>query len=119
VTGLPDPLAGDGVVTFDPVSRSLLVKAKPGDRVWPLWQRGHRAWVAAVQSGRYLEAPAVYPSGARGEAVRDGWLRFTFRGDDAVFRELAGAPDLRAIVTVDRESAQILGVRFRSVRMRG
>lgn len=110
---LPDPLAGDGVVTYDPVSRSLLVKAKPGDRVWPLWQRGHRAWVAAVQSGRYLEAPAVYASGARGEAVRDGWVRFTLR-DDAAYRELVSAPALSAIVTVDRKSSAILSVKFRT-----
>ena len=115
---LPDPLAGDGVVTYDPVSRSLLVKAKPGDRVWPLWQRGHRAWVSAVQSGRYLEAPSVYASGAgqegpRGEPVRDGWLRFKFR-DDAANRELVSAPALSPIVTVDRKSSAILSVKFRT-----
>jgi hypothetical protein len=56
---LPDPLAGDGVVTHDPVSRSLLVKAKPGDRAWPLWRRGHAAMLAAWESGDYWAAPTV------------------------------------------------------------
>jgi hypothetical protein len=42
--------------------------------------------------------------------VRDGWLRFKL--DDATYRQLAGE-GLCAIVTVDREAAQILGVRFR------
>jgi hypothetical protein len=79
-------------------------------RGW-LWRRGHAAWVAAVQSGRYLDAPTVYASGARGEPVRDGWLRFTFR-DNAAYRELVSAPALSAIVTVDRTSSAILGVRF-------
>ena len=59
----------------------------------------------------------VYASGggryqvARGEPVRDGWLRFSFR-DDAAYKDLASAPELAAIVTVDREAGRILGVRF-------
>ena len=59
---LPDPLAGDGVVTHDPVSRSLLVKAKAGDRVWPLWRRGHEALLS--DSGSFYGPPSVYASGA-------------------------------------------------------
>jgi hypothetical protein len=42
--------------------------------------------------------------------VRDGWLRFKL--PDSVYRELVSEPGLSAIVTVDREAAQIFGVRF-------
>jgi hypothetical protein len=45
---------------------------------------------------------------ARGEPVRDGWLRFTL--SDADYRRLADTP--RAIVVVDRQAGQILGVKF-------
>ena len=45
--------------------------------------------------------------------VRDGWLRFKL--SDADYLQLAGE-GLSAIVTVDREAAQILGVKFRHRR---
>jgi hypothetical protein len=45
--------------------------------------------------------------------VRDGWLRFTFRHDEAAYKELAAAADRGAIVTVDKSTGLILGVRFR------
>lgn len=70
----------------------------------------------AEESGRYWDAPTVRASGggrgdiARGEPVRDGWLRFKL--PDPLYRELVSEPGLSAIVTVDREAAQILGVRF-------
>src|SRR5215217_9759639 len=81
-----------------------------------LWRKGHAAWTAAVKSGRYSEAPSVYASGAgregpRGEPVRDGWLRFTIR-DERAYQELTSAPELGAIVTVDKDSGRILAVRF-------
>ena len=97
MTRLPIPLAGDGVVTHNPVSRSLLVKAKAGDRVWPLWRRGHQALLS--DSGSFYGPPSVYACGAgryqvaRGEPVRDGWLRFAFRHDEAAYKELAAAAD--------------------------
>jgi hypothetical protein len=75
--------------------------------------------VAAEEAGRY-GAPSVWAHSAgrreiaRGEPVRDGWLRFGFRADDPVYRELVNGPALGAIVTVDREAGHILGVRFRS-----
>jgi hypothetical protein len=47
---------------------------------------------------------------ARGELVRDGWLRF--QSSDADYRKLVNTPDLWAIVTVDREAGRILGVKF-------
>jgi hypothetical protein len=70
--------------------------------------------VAAETPGSVFEfshaAAPVYAEGARGEPVDGGWLRFKL--DDATYRQLAGE-GLSAIVTVDREAAQILGVRFR------
>jgi hypothetical protein len=62
---------------------------------------------------RIFESPAstVWAAGARGEPVQDGWLRFKL--DEATYRQLAG-PDLSAIVTVDRQAGQILGVKFLS-----
>ena len=77
------------------------------------WRRGHRAMVAA--EGSY-DARAVYAHApgrrdiARGEPVRDGWLRF--KVSDADYRRLSSTPDLAAIVMVDRAAARILGVRF-------
>jgi hypothetical protein len=70
--------------------------------------------MAAEESGRYgarsvwAQAPGRRDI-ARGEPVRDGWLRF--KVDDATYRQLAG-DGLSAIVTVDRKAAQILGVKF-------
>ena len=43
--------------------------------------------------------------------MRDEWLRFKL--SDADYRRLVGAPGLAAIVTVGRDAAQILGVKFR------
>ena len=65
-------------------------------------------------------APPVYAHApgrreiAKGEPVRDGWLRFQL--SDADYRKLAATPDLGAIVTVDRQAGRILGVRFRGRR---
>jgi hypothetical protein len=72
--------------------------------LWDLWRRGHAEMLAAEESGRYPSAPTVYASGVgrtsvRGEPVRDGWLRFTFRDGDAAYPMLASAPELGAIVT--------------------
>jgi hypothetical protein len=72
--------------------------------------------VDAEEAGRYSRAPTVWAHGAgrreiaRGEPVRDGWLRFKL--SDADYLQLAGE-GLSAIVTVDRDAAQILGVKFR------
>ena len=113
---VPQPLACDGQVTFDPATRSLLVKASGVGAIY--WRRGHAKLVAAQAPGSfedYLRAPPdVVAHGARGEPVRDGWLRF--KVDDATYREVAGAPDLGAIVTVDQAAGQIMNVRFRRRR---
>jgi hypothetical protein len=45
----------------------------------------------------------------RGEPVRDGWLRFALSEDN--YRALA-REDVSAICTVDRQTGNILAVRF-------
>jgi hypothetical protein len=111
---IPDPLAADGQVSHDPVSQSVLVKVKAGSHAGLLWRQGHRALFEAEEAGRYASNVWAHAPGrrelARGEPVRDGWLRFKLSDDD--YRRLAGTPDLSAIVTVDRKAGQILGVRF-------
>jgi hypothetical protein len=110
---VPAPLACDGETAHDPVSRSLLVKVSGFGASF--WRRGHAAMVAAEEAGRY-GTRSVYAHApgrrdiARGEPVRDGWLRFKL--SDADYRQLSGTPDLAAIVTVDRQAGQILGVKF-------
>ena len=111
---LPQPLSATGQVTFDPVTRSLLVK--PAERGWAglIWDRGHAALMQ--DDGSSLAGPRpVFARVAgrgeigRGEAVRDGWLRFQL--SDADYRALA-RPDTSAIFTVDKQLGTILAVRF-------
>jgi hypothetical protein len=110
VVTVPAPLACDGETTYDPATKSLLVKVSGFGASF--WRRGHAALLAAVESGSYWSAPRdVWASGARGEPVEGGWLRFKLSDSD--YRELAG-DGLSAIVTVDREAGAILGVRFRN-----
>jgi hypothetical protein len=54
---IPAPLACDGVTTYDPATRSLLVKVVGFGASF--WRRGHRAMVAADQAGRY-DAQSVF-----------------------------------------------------------
>jgi hypothetical protein len=71
---------------------------------------------AAEEAGRYWGAPSVYAHApdrreiARGEPVRDGWLRFQL--SDADYQQLAGDPDVNAIAVVDRTTSRIMGVKF-------
>jgi hypothetical protein len=79
------------------------------------WRRGHAALMQSDEAGRY-GPPAVYANApgrrdvARGEPVRDGWLRFNLSDTD--YRKLVNSPALSAIVTVDRQDGHIMGVRF-------
>jgi hypothetical protein len=110
VAAVPAPLACDGETAHDPVSRSVLVKVSGFGASF--WRRGHAALLAAVESGSYWSAPPdVWASGARGEPVEGGWLRFKLSDSD--YRELAGE-GLSAIVTVDKDACRILGVKFRN-----
>jgi hypothetical protein len=114
VAAVPAPLACDAQVTYDPATRSMSVKVSGVGSSF--WRRGHAAMMAAEEAGRYYSAPTVWAHGAgrreiaRGEPVRDGWLRFKL--SDADYRRLSSAPDLAAVVTVDRQAGRILGVRF-------
>jgi hypothetical protein len=108
--GVPQPMAVDGQVTHDPASQSVLVKVSGVGASF--WRKGHAALLKAVESGSYWSAPPdVWASGARGEPVEGGWLRFKLSDSD--YRELAGE-GLSAIVTVDKDAGRILGVRFRN-----
>jgi hypothetical protein len=110
--GGSQPMAVDGQTTYDPATRSVLVKVSGVGATF--WRRGHAAMAAAEKAGSVSEfsraAPTVRAHGVPGEPLRDGWLRFKVY--DATYRELA-APDLSAIVTVDKRSGRILGVKFR------
>jgi hypothetical protein len=110
-------MAADGQVGFDPMTRSLLVKpANSEGYARSLWSTAHREMVEAEETGRYYGAPTVWAHVAgrreiaRGEAVRDGWLRFKLSAAD--YRQLAGMPGLSAIATVDRATGRIMGVKF-------
>lgn len=113
MAAVPAPLACDGQVTFDPATRSLSVKVSGFGGTF--WRRGHAALMAAEEASRYgprsvwAHAPGRRDI-ARGEPVRDGWLRFKL--SDADYRQLSRTPDLAAIVTIDRQAGQILGVKF-------
>jgi hypothetical protein len=66
------------------------------------------------EAGRYASTVWAHAPGrrdlARGEPVRDGWLRFKLNAAD--YRRLSSTPGLAALVTVDRQAGQILGVKF-------
>jgi len=109
VTGsLPKPLACDGEATHDPASKSVLVRVSGFGASF--WRRGPRPWrrlrrLAATThrpSTRMRLAVAI----SRGEAVRDGWLRFQL--SDADYRQLTGE-GLSAIVTVDHNAGDHSG----------
>jgi hypothetical protein len=80
-----------------------------GDYAAHLRKRGHRALVEAEEASRYGSTVWAHAPGRRemasGEPVRDGWLRFKL--SDADYRL---SSTLAAIVTVDRQAGQILGV---------
>jgi hypothetical protein len=108
---LPKPLAADAVTTFDPTTRSLLVKLSGVGAIF--WRRGRAAMVAAEEAGRYTDRVYAHGPGrreiARGEAVVDNWVRF--RLSEADYRQLAGE-GLRAVAVVDQQTSNIMSVRF-------
>jgi hypothetical protein len=113
VSRLPQPLSVTGRVTHDPVTRSLLAKPAEAGLGSLIWRQGHEALMR--DDGSFGGPPAVYARVAgrgevgRGEAVRDQWLRFQL--DDADYRALA-REGVSAICTVDRQTGNILAVRF-------
>jgi hypothetical protein len=113
MTRLPQPLSVTGKVTYDPVTRSLLAKPAEAGLGSLIWRHGHQALMEA--DGSFGDPPAVYArvagrrDVARGEAVRDQWLRFQLK--DADYRALA-REGVSAICTVDKQTGNILAVRF-------
>jgi hypothetical protein len=110
---LPQPLSATGQVTFDPVTRSLLVRPAERGLAWLIWQQGHQAMIrddGGISGPRTVWARLGNRDVGRGEAVRDGWLRFQVA--DADYRSLTRQEGVHAIVTVDRQAGTILAVRF-------
>jgi hypothetical protein len=76
-----------------------------------------RALSAAERSYSRFGPPTPYAKGAgkweisRGQPGADQSLRFKFVDGDPIYRKLTSAP-LAAIVTVDRKTSHILGVKF-------
>ena len=113
--GLPNPLAADAVVVRGPAEWSLIVKpAQTNGYAALLWRQGLRALIEAEEAGT---APDVWAHVggqriARGTPEEDGTLRFQFDRGDSVYRVLVSNQRLRAVMTVDRTTSRILGVRF-------
>jgi hypothetical protein len=111
---LPQPLSTTGQVTFDPVTRSVLVRpAEPG-LAWLIWRQGHQAMLddaGSFNGPRPVYARLGNRDVGRGEAVRDGWLRFQL-DNDADYQHLARQEGVHAILTVDKRVGTILAVRF-------
>ena len=112
MTALPRPLAADALVAVDAAEWSLFVAPNPTDGYASLLRR---QGIRALAEGRAGDVWAYVGHDhrlARGAVEDDGTLRFQWDYGDSVFRALAARPNLRAVVTVDREAGRILGVRF-------
>jgi hypothetical protein len=110
---LPNPRAVDGAVVLDVATRTATVM--PAETGFPamLWRRG----IEKMMRGGY-GAPTVWAHGLGHPQIAPGQpeggaLKFTFHKGDPAWAELLGTPRLSAIITVDREAGQILGVKFR------
>lgn len=116
---LPDPLAFEGTATVDPVARTVNVyPSSSSGHGALLWRRGYRALAEAAESGNYWSSSTVWASSSAGRQIArgvpsGGSLQFRFSPGQQGFADLVGKPNLSAIITVDRRSAQILGVRLR------
>jgi hypothetical protein len=118
---VPQPLAADGMVFIDPATRTLTVR--PSDTASGytrlLWKQGWQALRQAQESGYRSGVPDVWASapGARqiahGVPGEGGTLKFTFHTSQPAYSELVNKPGLSAIITVDRGTSRILGVKFR------
>ena len=118
---LPDPLAFAGKVSLDAASRIMTVRpAEQGSYGAVVWRQALRDLLEDESFRRYGYTPPGVPAHtpsrrdvARGAPAFDGLsLRFRFPLRDPAYKELVGKP-ISAIVTVDRASGQILGVKFR------
>jgi hypothetical protein len=119
-TPVPQPLAVDGVVFNDTATRTLHVRLSDQANGYTrlLWQQGWQALRRAEESGYTSAVPMVWASApgayqiAHGLPGEAGTLKFHFPPGVAAYSELISKPGLTAIVTVDRGTHHILGVRF-------
>ena len=120
-TTLPDPVAVDGVVFNDVETRTLHVRLSDQANGYSrlLWAQGWQALRRAEESGwRNNGVPDVWASApgayriVHGLPGEGGTLKFTFHTGQTAYSELVGKPGLAAIVTLDRGTHHILGVKF-------
>jgi hypothetical protein len=121
VTNTPPlrPMAAPGVVTVDVRERALIVRpaADADGLAKVLWAVGVRAQVKAASSYA-SDVPTVWASGGGQDKIAFGLpagsdaLKFQFHSGHPQYTKLVGTPGLRATIVVDRETSQILGVRF-------
>jgi hypothetical protein len=84
-----------------------------------LWQQGWQQLRRSEESGWpkdgapwvWASTPSAYQV-VHGGAAENGSLKFHFPAGTAGYGELVGKPGLVAIVTVDRGTHHILGVKF-------
>ena len=116
---VPQPLAIDGVVVADVISRTLGVRlseaASGYQRLW--WRTAHTALRAAVEDGwaRHSYVWASIPGAYQVAHVNPAdfsMLTVHFPVGTAGFAELVNKPGLYAIAVVDRNSGRFTGVRF-------
>jgi hypothetical protein len=113
---LPRPLIDDGVVSNDPLARTLTVRPSPHARACT-----KVLWREAVRAQGKADAPTVWASGAGeyqaaygrpAEATVDA-LEFKFPRVNPVYRWLVSMRGLHARIAVDRATGRIIGVTLR------
>jgi hypothetical protein len=121
VEALPRPVAVDGVVFNDVLTRTLSVRL--GDRadgytrlLWQqAWQQQRRSreagWPVDGAPWVYADVPGA-PRVVHGLPAEGGVMSFHFPPGTAGYSELISKPGLVAIVTVDRGTHQFLTCRF-------
>jgi hypothetical protein len=114
-------MAATGVVFADTVARTLSVRLSETASGYQrmLWQQGWQqqrraqeaGWAANGAPWVWADAPGVRRV-VHGRPGEGGTLTFHFPPGTAGYSELVGKPGLTAIVTADRGTHHILGVRF-------
>jgi hypothetical protein len=118
---LPRPVAVDGVVFHDVLTRTLSVRlsdrASGYERLlwtqaWQQQRRGREAgWPPGSVPWLYADVPGA-PRVVHGQPADGGAMSFHFPPGTAGYSELISKPGLVAIVTVDRATHRFLTCRF-------
>jgi hypothetical protein len=121
VEELPQPVAVDGVVFNDVLTRTLSVRlSDQADGFTRLlwqqaWQQQRRSQEAGwpVNGARwiYADVPGA-PRVVHGQPADGGTLQFTFPPGTPGYSELISKPGVVALVTVDRSTRRFLTCRF-------